>query len=240
MKLLRDLVGLARIRLHKMGFFSRKLYDIGICGRIAFFLIIPLIFAWVMFDPFLRIELATNTNEPQFISKSTLNENLTGSVLAEFFQTSLSLGWYRMCLENNGALSIGGKVVRNREDRGDITVQVKEVIPSPFIADFNNLSARPFEKADCLIIANNTPGIIVGTSTVSLGARINDLPGEIRMLSEHEFEWSFSVDFSALNLYVKQDLLAFCTKYLVMVFLWVSFVLFATKLWHLLTQRTRL
>lgn len=207
---------------------------IGFWGRFTFIFGVPLIITWLMFDPFTRITLKTNTNEPQFVSRTQINDNLTSSFLAEFFQTSLQLGWYKICFENHGALEMGGRTIINREDRGDVQIQVREVIPIPFNVEYSRLSARPFENTDCIRIGSGVEGINVGSSTLNLGARINDRPGDFVMHGENEFSMDFLFDFTKMDLYIRQDWTAFGVKYLVMVVLWASFTLLAQSIWNFL------
>lgn len=214
-------VNLEKIR--RSPFVTNK--HIGLLGRGVFVLVTPLIFTWIMFDPFLRIQLESNTNEPQFISRLQINDGLTSSSLAEFFQTSLKLGWYQLCFENHGALVMGGQTVVDREDRGNITVQVREVVPSPYSNEYRTLNAHPFKEADCMKIDNDADGINVGTTTVELGSRINDRPNEIIMLNDKEFQMDFSLDLTKLVLYIKQDWFALIIKYLVILILWSSLIL---------------
>ncbi|HWO07255.1 MAG TPA: hypothetical protein VNM40_01570 [Candidatus Paceibacterota bacterium] len=220
---------------------SRFLNDtrFGFCGRLATVLGIPLILTWLMFDPFTRIELKANTNEPQFISRTQIQDDLTRTFIAEFLQTSLQLGWYQICFENHGALTMGGKTIIDRPDRGDVQIQVREVLPEPYTVEYDILQAWPFEQADCKQIGNAVDGINVGTSTVNLGARINDQPGDMVMLSDKEFRMDFAVDFTKMRLYIRQDWLAFGVKYLVVVVLWSSLILWARSVWEFLTGTVR-
>lgn len=84
--------------------------------RLFIIIILPIIFTYFMFNPFLKISLKPNTNEPQYISKLEINKNLTGIILADFFQTSLQLGWYQICFNNQGALNINGNTVTDSKD----------------------------------------------------------------------------------------------------------------------------
>ncbi len=204
--------------------------QIGFVGRLVFVLITPAILTLLMFNPFIKIELKSNTNETQYLSRTEINENLTSSVLAEFFQTSLQLDWYQICFENQGAVSIGDRTVVNPQnvrgdDRGNVQIRVKEELPSPFIVYEKKLTARPYEKADCLRINGNIGGMSVGTSTISLGARINDTLEDITFLGDNKFELKMSFDFTKAHLYIKQDWLSLLVKYLVLLVLWSSLIL---------------
>lgn len=101
---------------------------------------------------------------------------------------------------------------------------MREVLPSPFTNDYQILTAWPYEK-DCRTIGSDVEGINIGTSTVSIGARINDTREDVTMLSDREFVMTFTLDFSKMHLYIKQDWLAFTTKYFVILVLWASFIL---------------
>lgn len=211
---------------------------VGFWGRLALLFLIPLYFTWLMFDPFTRIFLEVNTNEPQFISQTRINDDLTSSFLGEFFQTSLQLGWYQICFENDGALQMGGHIVVNREDRGDVTIQVREVLPSPYTVEYETLNASPFGHADCMKIGSGISGINVGTTTVSIGARVNDLPKDFVKINDTEFRMDFRVDFTQMYLYIKQDWFAFFVKYFVIVTLWLSLILLTRSAWDFLRGST--
>lgn len=216
-------------------FYSRKLSDIGIIGRAIIILIIPLIFTWLMFDPLATIDLESNTNKAQYIPKIEMDKKLTKFIIAEFFQTSLHLGWYKVCFENRGALSINGHIIVNREDRGDIQLLVKEISAPPFENEYRALTAKPFGPPDCLRFNSSNNGLIVGSSTVSLGAWINDGPEDINILTPTMFQ--FTYDFEKMSLYIKQDFIAFTTKYIIILLIWASLILLISSLKEWLIKR---
>lgn len=217
--------------------FIQQIKNFGITGRLVWLIIPPLIFTWLMFDPFLQIELKSNTNEIQYIPQSEINENLTNFVIANFFQTSLRLGWYQVCFENLGALSINRQPVFGREDIGNIQMQVKELLDSPFEKEYNILSAKP-GNTDCIRISGNTNGIVVGTSTVSTGTAGDSFPGAI-MIGDNEFIIEFGISFWKMHLYIRQDLSAFVAKYLVLFFLWGSSTLLIRNLIKFVFQKNK-
>jgi hypothetical protein len=227
---------MTKVKISK-NFYSQSIKDIGILGRTSILFIIPFIFTWVMFNPLDTFDLKPNTTEPQDISLGEINKNLTPFILANFFQTTLGLGWYKVCFENTGALTINGHVVSNREDRGDVQVRVKQGAFSASMEDYQILTARPFEKTDCLRFSESNGGLTISTSTISLGAPMNDIPQDRNMVSQSEYEFSFMFDYEKVHLYIQQDEVAFWVKYAVMLVAWGSLLLLFAGLWEWLLKK---
>jgi len=193
-----------------------------------------------MFNPFLRIDIKANTNEPQYISKTEIDKNLSDFFLSEFFQTSLQLGWYKICFENLGILARNGRIVKPLlDDKGEIQIQYKEVLSKPFAIEYKKLNAEPYAKPVCHIVGGNIDGIIIGTSTASLGSLKNDMPGDNIKLNNREFEMEFTFDFTKIILYIKHDWKAYITKYLVVLILWSSLILLIQGIWKFLRPKDK-
>jgi len=238
-------------------FFSLKFSNIGITGRVVFLFIVPFIFAWLIFDPLIKVEFESNKNEPQYISKKEIDENLTRLVFFEFFQTSLNLGWYKICAENRGVLSTYGKIIVNEEeakkvpkyiktkvivnredvddDAGDVTIRVKKASALLLNDSYQEFKIRPFGSPNCLRFIGNNEGLVVGSSTASLG-RVGSHVLDEKMIGPEEFETNFSFDFTKINLYIKQDFLAFVIKYAIILLSWGSLILLVLNLYRWVTK----
>jgi len=183
-------------------------------------------FTILMFNPFLKIEFRVNTNEPQYISSEAINRSLASSILSEFFQTSLQLGWYQICFENHGALEREGRVVTNTIDnRGNVTMQYKEVLVDSSDTGYKILTGTPDGVPECNRIGGNTKGLNIATSTISLGMPMNDTSEDVTMIGDKEFSFTIGFHFNKLVLYIKQDWLSLLVKYFVILVLWSSFIL---------------
>ena len=226
-----------RVKIPK-NFYSEKFHDWGIIGRTVILLAVPFIFTWLMFDPLATFDLRPNTkNEPRNITGKEINKNLTSFVLANLFQTTLDLGWYKVCFENLGALAINGHTVVNRKDRGDVQIRVKQ---GPFLSsveDYYVLKVRPFEKRDCLRFNGGNDGLTFGTTTVSLGAPVSDMSQDLISISQKLFKINFTVDFTRMHLYIQQDWIFFWIKYGIILIAWGSLLLLVCNLFAWVTKR---
>lgn len=221
-------------------FFVLNPFAIGAIGRLTILLLVPLVITWTLFDPFATYALKSNTNEVQniHISATEINKNLAPYILSGIFQTTLDLGWYQICFENSGALSMGRLTVMNRADRGDVVMHVKQGGYSESDADYVPLTARPFEKQDCARFNVTSEGIFVGTSTVALGARENDRPEDYTQVSPDDFQFTVKVDLRLMNLYARQDWIAFLIKYFLIAAAWAGLILLIENLYFWVSKRS--
>ena len=214
--------------IKKFEFFK---FQVGSLTRIIIIFLVPTIFTLLMFNPFSRIELAPNTSELQYIPKSEIDKNLSNFFLSEFFQTSLKLGWYNICFENYGILSRGGNIVKPIFDnRGNVQIRYKQLLPEPFATDFKTLNATPFKEATCNLIGGDIMGIVTGSSTVTIGAFMNDMPGDNTSIGDNKFRFDLIIDMSKSSFYIKHDWRAYLAKYFVIFIFWSSLILLARSL----------
>jgi hypothetical protein len=111
---------------------------------------------------------------------------------------------------------VNGHSVAGRLDRGEVSVQVKPLAAG---AQFDNISAFPFQEK-CQRISGNSEGVYVGSSTISIGAAINDLPQDRVWVSENEFTTSFTYDLTKIKIYIKTDPLAWFLKLIILIIVW--------------------
>jgi hypothetical protein len=179
-----------------------------------------------MFNPFAKINLQINKNEVQYISKYEMNKNLTSSIFANFFQTSLQLDWYKICLKNLGAVTMDGQTVINDNDKsGDVQTQVKEIASEPYSTSYKILYASPLKKKNCIRINSDINGILVGSTTVAIGYSTFQKYDAKAGTGPHEYSITFKQQFSKTVLYIEQDWVMLITKYLVIVLLWSALIL---------------
>lgn len=206
---------LTRSYSNRSDFFRFK--GFGTIVRLSWIFLVPAIFMFLIFNPFQTIDLQTNGAETQYVSRSEIDRSMAKYMLSEFFQTSLRLGWYDVCFENNEALNLNGQPIHNGENERSIELIVKEVLPSPFTADWKTIKAPPF-KPSCLTFGSNNNGLMVGTSTIALGT-VESIPWKCNNETK-ECSFSFGFEYSKLHLYIQQNPWAFLIEYIVLVLLW--------------------
>jgi hypothetical protein len=221
--------------------YSTKISDVGIIGRLSWLFFVPVIFAWYMFDPFSIISLEFS-DKPQFIPVSLLNQNMTKTMLAEFFQTPLSLGWYDVCLDNqNNQIFLNyEKPIDKREYpfggypkfqieaspdlsgiSGSVAVGVKPFPDESYDKKYYLLKSNPLEEPKCLPVNASIHGLEIGSTTLYVyGIR------EINSNAFYQMAKNLNV-----KIYIKQDWMAFFIKYLIILIIWINLIFLMLKIW---------
>ena len=211
-------------------FYSWNPSNFGIIGRITILLAIPLVFTWTMFDPLATFDLKTNVDKPQKIQGSEINNNLAPFILAGFFQTTLDLGWYKICLKNYGALIVNKHVVINgKDDRGNVQMVVMPGVLADNVENYR-LNSKPFGPPECLRFNGGNNGLSVGTSTVNMGMPMNDSQSD-RIATPEGFITTMTLHLTKLHSYITQDWVAFWIKYTIILIAWSTLLLLLEGLW---------
>ncbi len=189
--------------------------------KIFWLFILPFIFTYTIFNPLKTYPLNTNTDTPQTIVLADINEDLTSFVLADFFQTSLSLGWYNICLDNNTTLPYDDSIIKivDPSERGAISVSIRTDSLGK-----QTLKARPFEE-DCKNISPRDNMIDlgqIGTTTINDGA----MRDTSKLTYDEVLKMLQSVK---IKLYIKENLWAFLIKYIILLALWIHLSFLALK-----------
>lgn len=210
--------------------FNLKIFLRSWFVRLVWILALPVLFTFIAFNPNGIYELKSNSDQPQYVLQSQVSTELTTFAIADLLQTSMRLGWYEICLKNEGALSIN-----TSQDKHPIVVGV-DTLSASGTGNHKLLQAQLGGSADCIPISPETQEIMVGTTTILLGTELENFV----KTGTHSAQMNFTLDLLKIHLYIREPFWAFLIKCVVITLLWGGLNLLTAELYAFIFKYRKL
>ena len=131
----------------------------------------PIFLWWFLFRPFQTILLQSNVSHIVIKSAQT-EKNFIRSVIAGAIETSLNLGYYRVCILNRGLIFVNGNpVTRDQIEKWNTDIGIAKIDVSDNNNTTTTLAIKPLETK-CVRLYSANEDINIEFSPV--GAKVKD------------------------------------------------------------------
>lgn len=209
--------------------------NFGLALRIVLVIGVPIFLWWFLFRPFETIQLRPNVLHI-IITPAQTEKNFVRSVIAQTIETSLSLGYYRVCILNRGLIFINGNpITRDQIEKANTEIGIAKID----VSDGNGsttLAIKP-QETKCVRLYSADENIDIEFSPV--GARVKDDGFEFFEknfkpnddLSKSAYE--LSLNFDNVEILYKNDIASILLAKLLIIFIFInSFILLLAGIYN--------